>query len=259
MGSTGGIDASASWETWVLGDIVGWSTRQLAELAGTTLRAVRHYHDVGLLAEPERRANGYKSYGVAHLVRVLRITRLTGLGLSLKQITELGEADEHPEEALRALDIELAASIERLRGMRAEIAVILDRSAPTDLPPDLGRVVADADVPATDRSLAVVMSQVLGQSVLDAYAAMLRTTGPEAALTEFDCLPADADEYTRQDLAERMVLVPAVRKVRAEFPSVQELCADAPRGVDFAVHALGLAALDLYNPAQIDVLIRMNG
>ncbi|MFJ1748452.1 hypothetical protein ACIOJD_19710 [Streptomyces sp. NPDC088116] len=104
---------------------------------------------------------------MSHLVRVLRITRLTGLGLSLKHITELGDADEHPEKALRALDTELAASIERLRGMRSQIAVILDRSAPTDLPPDLGRAVADAVVPAADRSPVVVMSQVLGQSVLD--------------------------------------------------------------------------------------------
>ncbi|MEQ3553652.1 WhiB family transcriptional regulator [Pseudonocardia nematodicida] len=39
---------------------VAWSTRQLAELAGTTVRAVRHYHEVGLLDEPARRANGYK-------------------------------------------------------------------------------------------------------------------------------------------------------------------------------------------------------
>uniref|UniRef100_UPI0037167E9A MerR family transcriptional regulator n=2 Tax=Bacillati TaxID=1783272 RepID=UPI0037167E9A len=52
---------------------MAWSTRELAELAGTSLRAVRHYHEVGLLEEPERRANGYKQYGVAHLVRALRI------------------------------------------------------------------------------------------------------------------------------------------------------------------------------------------
>ena len=49
---------------------MAWSTRQIADLAGTSVRAVRHYHEVGLLAEPERRSNGYKQYGVAHLVRV---------------------------------------------------------------------------------------------------------------------------------------------------------------------------------------------
>ncbi|WYB32379.1 MerR family transcriptional regulator [Streptomyces sp. SM1P] len=74
----------------------GWSTRQLADLAGTTERAVRHYHQVGLVPEPERRANGYKRYGVRHLVRVLRIRRLSRLGLSLTRVAELGDADGHP-------------------------------------------------------------------------------------------------------------------------------------------------------------------
>ncbi len=38
---------------------MAWNTRQLAELAGTTLRTVRHYHGIGLLAEPERGADGH--------------------------------------------------------------------------------------------------------------------------------------------------------------------------------------------------------
>ncbi|MFB7501382.1 MerR family transcriptional regulator [Streptomyces sp. NPDC056161] len=237
---------------------MAWSTRQLAELAGTTLRAIRHYHEVGLLAEPERRANGYKSYGVAHLVRVVRIKRLTGLGLSLAQIAELGDTDEHPEEALRNLDTELAATIERLQRTRAEIALILDRAVPTDLPSPLGEAVAGADVPESERSLAVVMAQVLGRPALDAYADTIRTYEPDPALTEFERLPADADEQTCQDLAERMRQAPAVKEMLAAFPSFQDLSADAPQGEDFARRALALAALDLYNPAQIDTLIRMN-
>ncbi len=53
--------------------MMAWSTRQLAALAGTTLRAVRHYHEVGLLDEPERASNGYKQYRTEHLLRLLRI------------------------------------------------------------------------------------------------------------------------------------------------------------------------------------------
>ena len=34
---------------------MGWSTREVAQLAGTTLRTVRHYHEIGLLDEPERK------------------------------------------------------------------------------------------------------------------------------------------------------------------------------------------------------------
>lgn len=235
-----------------------WSTNQLAELAGTTERAIRHYHHVGLLAQPERRANGYKRYGVTHLVRVLRIKRLTGLGLSLAQIAELGDADEHPEKALRALDCELAEGIERMQRARADLAVILDQAAPTDLPPELGRALADAGAPATERSLSVVLSQVLGPAPLDAYVETLRTCGSEPALAEFDALPADADEQTRQDLAERMRETPSVRKMLTEFPTFEDTSAGSPHGEKFARDAIVRAVAELYHPAQIDVLVRMN-
>ncbi len=36
---------------------------QLAAYAGVTVRAVRHYHQIGLLPEPERDASGYRRYG----------------------------------------------------------------------------------------------------------------------------------------------------------------------------------------------------
>src|ERR1044072_1219074 len=100
---------------------MAWSTRQLAELAGTSLRAVRHYHEVGLLEEPERRANGYKQYGVAHLVRLLRIKRLVALGFSLSRIATMGDSDDPPEQALRPLDAELATTVERLERARVEL------------------------------------------------------------------------------------------------------------------------------------------
>ncbi len=112
---------------------MAWSTRQVAELAGTTVKAVRHYHKVGLLEEPERDTNGYKRYGVPHLVRLLRIRRLSDLGVSLPQIAAMGDADEHPQEALRLLDAELAAAVDRIQRVRAELALILRQSLPTDL------------------------------------------------------------------------------------------------------------------------------
>ncbi|MEU6696234.1 MerR family transcriptional regulator [Pseudonocardia sp. NPDC046786] len=64
---------------------MAWSTREIAELAGTTARSVRHYHQVGLLPEPERRSNGYKQYGVTHLIRLLRIKRLVDLGVGCRR------------------------------------------------------------------------------------------------------------------------------------------------------------------------------
>lgn len=59
-----------------------WSTRQLADLAGTTVKTIRYYHAIGVLEEPARAANGCKQYGTAHLVSLLRVGRLRDLGLS---------------------------------------------------------------------------------------------------------------------------------------------------------------------------------
>jgi DNA-binding transcriptional MerR regulator len=234
---------------------MAWSTREIADLTGTTLRAVRHYHDVGLLAEPERRANGYKQYGVAHLVRVLRIKRLTDLGFSLAQIAEMGDADDHPEEALRTLDAELAATIERLQRIRLELAAIMKQPLPPDLPPELATA-AGADISDADRSFTVVMSRVLGPQGMQAYSDMLGTMERTPADLEFDELPDDADEATRQDLARRMV--DEVREMQELHPGVKDLSTDAPGGARFAGETMGKALRDLYSDAQIDVMRRLH-
>lgn len=233
---------------------MAWSTREVAELAGTSLRAVRHYHEIGLLAEPERRANGYKQYGVAHLVRLLRIRRLTELGFSLPQIAAMGEKDDHPEEALRTLDAELAATIDRLQRVRAELGLIMRQGVPADLPPELAP--AAAKMSDADRSLVVVLTRVLGPQRLQAYTQMLQDMPTDPTDRELDDLPADADERTRQDLAERMA--PYVRRIRATHPGLKAPDSDAPRGARFVAETMGAAMRELYNPAQLDVLQRIN-
>lgn len=48
---------------------------QLAAYAGVTVRAVRHYHQIGLLPEPGRDRSGYRTYDGA-VVRLIRIRTL---------------------------------------------------------------------------------------------------------------------------------------------------------------------------------------
>lgn len=94
------------------------------------------YHAIGLLDEPERRSNGYKQYGVSHLVRLLRIKRLAALGFSLSQIADMRDgpdSDPDPRDR-RALDEELAAAIERLQHAHAEVGALMRRTATADLP-----------------------------------------------------------------------------------------------------------------------------
>ncbi|MEJ8280879.1 MerR family transcriptional regulator [Pseudonocardia spirodelae] len=232
-----------------------WSTREVAELAGTSLRAVRHYHDVGLLAEPRRRANGYKQYGVEHLVRLLRIKRLADLGFGLPRIAETLDGDDHPEQALRTLDAELAATVDRLQRARVELATILDRQVPADLPAEL--TPADpSSMSEADRSFTLLMTRVLGPRKLRALGEVLRGSPAEPADREFDRLPADAPDAQRQDLAERMA--PAARRVREEHPDLFGDDDDAPQGPRVLAQTTGAAMRELYNPAQMDVLGRIH-
>ena len=46
---------------------------QLASYTGVTVRAVRHYHQIGLLPEPERDASGYRRYSATAVVSLIRI------------------------------------------------------------------------------------------------------------------------------------------------------------------------------------------
>jgi len=113
---------------------MAWSTRELAERAGTTVNTIRHYHRLGLLDEPEREENGYKQYQVHHLVSLLRIRRLADLGVPLTQIGAVrADADGAPQ-LLRELDAELAENIRRMKKARSDIAALLRDDAPADTP-----------------------------------------------------------------------------------------------------------------------------
>ena len=85
---------------------------QLAAYAGVTVRAVRHYHAKGLLPEPERDRSGYRRYGAAAVVQLVRIRILADAGVPLSRVSEL----------LAAGDEEFAAAVEDIdRRLRAEI------------------------------------------------------------------------------------------------------------------------------------------
>ncbi|WP_315106769.1 MerR family transcriptional regulator [uncultured Microbacterium sp.] len=66
-----------------------WSIQEIARLAGTTSRTLRHYDDIGLLPPSRIAANGYRHYDAAALVRLQRILLLRELGLGLPQIAEV--------------------------------------------------------------------------------------------------------------------------------------------------------------------------
>ncbi|WP_433389527.1 MerR family transcriptional regulator [Micromonospora sp. KLBMP9576] len=232
----------------------GWSTRELAEIAGTTLRTVRHYHRIGLLEEPQRAANGYKQYRIRHLVRLLRIRRLVDLGVPLADIAAMDNSVEGAERTFRALDAELAASIERQQRIREELAGILEHPGRADLPPGFGDLAGD--LAEDERAFLLVCSRVIEPSVL----ATLRetcTSTPTAAEKDLHALTEDASEQARQGLAER--LAPEIDREQQKHPRLRELAEQGAAGQEPRSWSVFLhAVVELYNPAQIDVLQRAN-
>jgi DNA-binding transcriptional MerR regulator len=96
---------------------------QLAAYAGVTVRAVRHYHQVGLLPEPERDASGYRRYGATAVVSLIKIRTLANAGVPLSQIGQMLEADAPAfAEAVQRIDSRLRDEIERLETSRKQIA-----------------------------------------------------------------------------------------------------------------------------------------
>ncbi|MEO5664527.1 MAG: MerR family transcriptional regulator [Nocardioides sp.] len=96
---------------------------QLAAYSGVTTRAVRHYHQIGLLPEPERDASGYRTYAAPDVVRLIRVRTLAEAGVPLARVQELLSADEAGfAEAVDDIDARLRAEIRELQEHRRRIA-----------------------------------------------------------------------------------------------------------------------------------------
>lgn len=183
---------------------MAWSTRQLADLTGVTLRSIRHWHDVGLLPEPERRSNGYKQYTSGHLVLALRIARLAGLGFSLEQVAQMLRSEEHSEESLRGLRAELDTRIAALERIRGEVDDLLSLGISPDVSPEalLAMEVLGRDPAA--RNVAIVLAHLMPREDTVAFVEVLREA-PEEFLRINEALlalPADAADDAIAALAE---------------------------------------------------------
>lgn len=231
---------------------MAWSTRELAELAGTTVNTVRHYHRLGLLDEPVRMINGYKQYEVRHLVCLLRIRRLVDIGVPLNRIDAVGVRGTTAPEVLRELDAELEASIRRLERARADIAAILSGDAPADIPAGFEAVASR--ISEADSSMIHLYGRVLDADAMADVRQMVEDDDDDAVAAELDGLAADADDATRQRLAE--AIAPTIAQNIVDYPWLRNPEALVAEGRKVSRQTFTEAAQTLYNPAQLDVLVR---
>ncbi|MEV0537494.1 MerR family transcriptional regulator [Kitasatospora sp. NPDC050463] len=158
---------------------VGLTIGQAAAYVGVTIKTVRHYHRLGLVAEPERDGSGYRRYGSAELLRLIQARTLAGAGVPLAEIGAMLDAE--PERFAATLDDvhrRLTRQIEDLTARRDTLhrlahgdrALLPDRAcAVLDRLADLG---FGPDYVATQRE-ALVLARALVPDIFDVFLARL--------------------------------------------------------------------------------------
>ncbi|MFI5842941.1 MerR family transcriptional regulator [Catenuloplanes sp. NPDC051500] len=217
-----------------------------AAFAGVTPRAIRHYHEIGLLPEPERGGDGRRRYGYDDMIRLLWIRKMSDAGISLDDMrAAFGEAgdeasDRAPdiESVLSRLEETLAAQETAVKCRRAAVRRLQAVGSPLGLLSEL----------VTDR-LSHLPPGALRRSDLDALLVTERIFGPLGAAIQagtFIILATHPDLRAEED---RLEAAEAALDdgVAPDDPRVEELavqrCAHH-MAVNRAIEAAGLDAAD---------------
>ena len=213
-----------------------------AAFAGITPRAIRHYHEIGLLPEPERGGDGRRRYGYDDMTRLLWIRKMADAGISLDDMrAAFGEAgDQAPdiESVLSRLAETLAAQEAAIRRRRAAVQRLQAVGSPLGLLSDL----------VSDR-LSHLPPGALRPSDLDALLVTERIFGPLGAAIQagtFIVLATHPDLRAEED---RLEAAEAALDdgVEPDDPRVDELavqrCAHQ-MALNRAIEAAGLDAAE---------------
>ncbi|WP_404960362.1 MerR family transcriptional regulator [Streptomyces sp. 147326] len=227
---------------------------EIAAVVGVTTRAIRHYHHVGLLPEPERRPNGYRAYSVRDAVLLARVRRLTELGLSLDEVRDVlaDDAGRELADVLGELDADLARQEAEIVERRRRLAVLL-AAGPGEgepLSPALAELLAKAP-PTASPSAAMdrehlTLIDASGTGGRELYDALGPLAADPAVLVLYERLDALADA----DVDDPRIL-PLAAELVAAVPD--EVFATIPSdGV--VVPGFKEALLAEYAPAQAEVV-----
>ncbi|MET9494680.1 MerR family transcriptional regulator [Streptomyces sp. NPDC006552] len=182
---------------------------ELAAAVGVTTRAIRHYHHLGLLPEPERQGNGYRVYGLRHAVELARIRRLTELGLGLGEVRDVlaDDAGRELAEVLAELDADLARQEAAIHARRARLRELLAAAEQGRLPDEgpvstelasllaeLGELDLMSPMAAKDRELLALIDTTAPPEVRGPLMTALLPT-----VTDPAAMDAARDVYARLD------------------------------------------------------------
>ncbi|CAL9598932.1 MerR family transcriptional regulator [Streptomyces sp. enrichment culture] len=140
-----------------------WSIGELAERAGTTVKTVRFYSELGLLPETSRSAGGHRRYGPGALDRLLLIRSLRGLDLPVAEVGRVLDREDAMDGALEdAVAVKLRELGSRMAQLRwREAALLLVRDCPAEERADRLRLIGALDSPPSTAPVARFLRRVL--------------------------------------------------------------------------------------------------
>lgn len=112
---------------------------ELSERSGIPARTLRFYEEAGVLAEPDRTANGYRDYDEGAVERLAFVRAAQGADLTLAEIrtvigirTSGGVPCAHVVELLEDKAADVARRLEELRALQRELDRLWTRADELD-------------------------------------------------------------------------------------------------------------------------------
>jgi DNA-binding transcriptional MerR regulator len=116
---------------------MSWSVGEVARMAGTTVRTLHHYDELGLVRPSGRTVSGYRQYDLADVQRLQHVLAYRSLGLSLEEIAELLTEDGDPVTVLTRQYDRLVRQIDRLTQIAQQVRTTTEaRRMGIELRPD---------------------------------------------------------------------------------------------------------------------------
>ncbi|MFJ9886920.1 MerR family transcriptional regulator [Streptomyces sp. NPDC091287] len=208
----------------------GLTIGQAAAFVGVTIKTVRHYHRLGLVAEPDRDGSGYRRYRSGELFRLVQVRTLAAAGVPLAEIGDLLDADRRTFAAtLDNVHDQLTERIEDLIARRDRLhrldhgdrALLPDRAcAILDRLAELG---FDPDYVIGQRE-ALVLARALVPEIFDTFLTRLEHSlgDPESVeLTKrgWDARAWDPDDPRIEELASALTDRLLTDRALLEMPS----------------------------------------
>jgi len=186
---------------------------RLAEYAGVTIKAIRHYHRLGLLTEPPRDTSGYRNYSAADALTLVKIKTLAEAGVPLARVKDLLAADpEQLNTAIAEIDRTLQTRAEDIQRTRDRLAHLRAGDRLLLGPPVVGYL---------DRLRGLGVSQRAVQMERDGWILMQSVSPDQAAAWLGDKIDAIDD--------------PEFAAIYRDYDAAFDLSADDPRLRELAV------------------------